>query len=341
MKILCVSSPHGYTTRDVWKRVMSGLKANGVTVVPYDLLPRWSIFDALLGLAEKKQMNLPSGFKGNLLAYEPVTGAALYHEVDAVIIVSPQYFPMPIAQVLRKAGKKVIGYFTECPYEDMLHAPLQAAEFDYAFLNDRYSVDLFRAFNEASFYLPHSYDPELHYDSAEPRDNKVVFIGTGYKGRWEFFNDVDWTGIDLEIRGLWRKQRGGHRLNKYIKGGVTENEDAAAMYRTNGVGLSLHRTQRYVNADWDIDDGEAYSVGPRTYELAACGCFQISDHRKELIDIFGDTVPIYRSPDELGAIVRRATTDPVWRQELAAQQKQAVQGRDCATTMRYMLEQVA
>jgi len=342
MKLMVVSPPHGYTTRDVWKRVLSGLAANGVEVLPYDLLPRWRMWDELLALGEKKGMNIPSGIGANVLAYEPIVGAAIKHDADAVLLVCPQYFPGPIAHVLRKAGKKTIGYWTEAPYEDTTQAPLQSSDFDFAFVNDRYSVDLFRAFNPATFYLPHSFDPAIHYaPEEEARDDKVVFIGTGYSGRWDFFNRVDWSGIDFELRGIWRRRPGRQRLNKYIQAGVMENDETATMYRQNAVGLSLHRTQRYSMAEFEIDEGDAYSVGPRTYELAACGCFQISDYRRELIDIFGDTVPVYETPEELGAIVRQAISDPVWRQEKAAQQRLAVQGRDCATTMRYMLEQVA
>jgi spore maturation protein CgeB len=340
--MLVVSSPHGYTTRDVFMRVIKGLERNGVDVRPYDLLARWQVFETLLYLAEKKRIPLPEHFVASLLAYEPVLGASVHHDVDAVLVVSPQYMPMPIVDLLRRIGKKTIGYFTESPYEDTLNAPMQAAHFDYVFVNDKYSVSLYRSFCERSFYLPHSYDPEIHYPpETEERENKVLFIGTGYKSRAQFFAQVDWSGIDLELYGLWW-MRGRSKLRPYLKGKLVENDDTAEKYRRTAVGISVHRKLRYVNATDEIDDGEAYSVGPRTYELAACGTFQVSDYRPELRDIFGDAVPVYTTPEELGAIVRRALDNPDWRARLAREQRAAVaDGHDCTTRMRYLLEQVA
>lgn len=341
MKVLAVSSPHGFTTRDVWKRCIAGMEANGIEVKPFDLLTRWQAFETMLALARRNKIALPPAFAASYLAYEPIFGAAHYHDVDAVLVVSPQYMPMPIIDMLRKSGKKTIGYFTECPYEDTLNAPVQAAHFDYVFVNDRNSVELFRSFADNVFYLPHSYDPLLHYDDVvDGHGDNVVFIGTGYKSRVDLFRSIDWDGIDLELYGIWWMTK-RNRLHRYLKGELVENEDTARMYRAAGVGISIHRQMRYVNYDWAIEDGEAYSVGPRTYELAACGTFQVSDHRNELVDIFGDIVPIYTSPEQLGSIVRRAVEDPVWRQDLARKQREAVQGHTCEARMKYLLEQVA
>lgn len=341
MKILCVSSPHGYTTRDVWMRIMKGLRLNGVDVVPYDLTTRWQVYETLFQKAGRKITdNLPDGFAPSLLAYEPITGAAIYHDVDAVLVVSPQYMPIPIVDILRRAGKATIGVFTEAPYEDTLHAPIQAAHFDFVFVNDKYSVTLYQSFNERTFYLPHSYDPDIHFDDDQARADNVVFIGTGYKTRVDFLNSVDWEGTGLELYGIWWMNK-RHRLHRYLRGELVENEETAALYRRAGVGISAHRTMRYVNYDWQIDPGEAYSVGPRTYELAACGLFQVSDYRPELIDIFGDTVPVFESARDLRRIVQRAIDDPVWRQEMAKKQHEAVQGHTSAARMSTLLEKVA
>ena len=341
MKFLAVSSPHGYTTRDVWKRVLTGLGANGVTVLAFDLMTRFNAFSAMLKLAEKAKMDIPDGFYANLLAYEPIFGAAHFHDVEAVIFVSPQYTPMTIVDMLRKAGKKTIAYFTECPYEDTGLSPLQAAHFDYSFVNDRNSVGLFRSFCDKVFYLPHTFDQNMHYPAASPpNDSRVLFVGTGYKRRMDFLSAVNWKGIDLDLYGIWwLKKR--QKLARYLRGNVVENEDVAELYRSSAVNISIHRSQRYADGIRVIDDGEAYSAGPRTWELAACEAFQVSDHRQEIEDVFGDAVPFYGTPKELEALLRRAIDDPVWRQEQAVKQREAVQGHDCTRTMRTMLEAVA
>lgn len=349
MRFLVVSSPHGYTTRDVWKRVLTGLGANGADAHAFDLLPRWNAFDIMIKLALKYKAQIPDAFYANLLAYEPIFGAAHFHEVDTVIFVSPQYAPMTLIDMLRKAGKKTIAYFTECPYEDTGLAPQQAAHFDYVFVNDKYSVGLYRSFCEKVFYMPHTFDPAMHYPAAIPSANsRVLFVGTGYNRRVDFFDAVNWKGIDLELYGIWwlDKRRFGwlrqrHRLARYLKGHVIENEDVAELYRSSAANISIHRSQRYADGIRVIDDSEAYSAGPRTWELAACEAFQVSDHRQEIEDVFGDAIPFYETPKELEALLRRAVGDPIWRQEQAVKQREAAQGHDCTVTMRTMLEAVA
>lgn len=341
MKFLVVSSPHAFTTRDVWKRVIAGLAANGAEALAFDLLPRWSIFDALLKLGEKAKIELPEGFYTNMLTYDLALGSALIHEVDAVVIVSPQYCPMTVIQALRKAGKKTIAYFTECPYEDTGMAPQQAAFFDYSFVNDRNSVEMFRSFCPNVFYMPHSFDAAIHYPDVAPAESdRVLFIGTGYKNRVDFLRRIDWAGINLELYGIWWLRKRA-RLHAFLKGKVIENEETAGLYRASAASFSIHRAQRFGGVAMEIDDNEAYSAGPRTWELAACGTFQVSDHRQEIVDVFGDAMPFYDTPKELERLLRRAVDDPVWRQEMAAKQREAVQGRDCAATMRTMLEAVA
>jgi hypothetical protein len=341
MRFLVISSPHGYTTRDVWKRVLVGLEANGQEVYPFDLLTRWTAYDIMLDLARKAKINLPEPFQSNLLAYEPIFGAAHFHEVDAVIVVSPQYFPVPIADLLRKSGIKTIAYFTECPYEDFLIAPVQAAHFDLTIVNDRYSLGLYESFCDNVMYLPHSYDPAIHYPGAEQNDGKVVWVGTVYGSRRAFLQAVDWQGIDLQMWGIWNRLPSRSRLRPHVRGDLLENEAVADLYRRAAMSFNIHRSQRYVDVDWTIDDGEAYSAGPRAFELAGCGCFQISDFRQEVVDIFGDTVPIYQTPAEFERLMRRALDDPTWREEVAKQQHQAVQGHDCAARMATLLERVA
>lgn len=340
MRIQVVSSPHSHSTRDVFLRVVKGLRQNGVDVRPYDLLPRWQGFEVLIGLARARRMPLPGGFSARTLAYEPVLGAALYHEVDWSIIVSPQYVPPELPRLLRRAGVRVAAYWTECPYEDFLFVPECAELFDLCFVSDRYSVGHYRSFNERVVYLPHCYDPDVHYPGGDERDLGVVFVGTVYRDRWELLRRVRWDGLDVRIHGLvWGRR--SRRWRERISADLVDNEQAAALYRRARASFNVHRTLRWIGFPWPIDEGEAYSLNPRAYELAACETFQVSDWRPELRDVFGDAVPVYRTPGELGRLLRRAMDDPVWRQERARAQREAVQGHDCRARMRTALEALA
>lgn len=358
-KMLVVSSPHGFTTRDVWTKVVNGLRASGVEVVTYDLIWRYQAFDFMFNMAEKRKVEMPEGWAINTLACEPVFGAAWVHNVDAVLVVSPQYFPMTIIDMLRSAGKKTIAYFTECPYEDTIHTPQQAMHFDTCLVNDLNSVDLFRMFCPDTHYVAHCYDPELHYPADGAGYGGISFVGTGYAGRLKFLGKVDWEsfGVPFNIWGQWwhksRKLKPYFQQNetidivtngkttRHVPSGMINNEIAADVYRRSAASFNMHRTQLHGDSLSDIEEGHAYSVGPRAFELAACGTFQASDYRAELADIWGDSVPVYRTPKELEGLLRRAVAEPDWRAAMAARQHEAVQGHDCNTRMAHVRDLVA
>src|SRR4030095_14464235 len=69
------------------------------------------------------------------------------------------------------------------------------------------------------------------------------------------------------------------------------SETAAGLYRRARIGLNLHRSsKRYGRGAERVAHAE--SANPRTYELAACGLFQVSDVRLEIYELFGDAVPM-------------------------------------------------
>jgi glycosyltransferase involved in cell wall biosynthesis len=84
-----------------------------------------------------------------------------------------------------------------------------------------------------------------------------------------------------------------------------------------GRGLNLYRQ----SASYDLGAVRirgAESVNPRALELAACGVFTIADHRAEAAEVFGDLVPTFRTPDELGGLIRRWLADDAGRRGIAA-----------------------
>lgn len=343
MKVLSASSFHVSSTRDVWQKVNAGLEANGVEVVPFDLMQRYQLYAFLHGKLERSKMKIPQDWAPTTLAYEVLLGAAVFHECDTVLIVSPQYLPVEIPQMMRRVGLKTAAFFTECPYEDTIHTPIVASVFDYAFVNDRHSVGLFEAFCEHVEYVPHCYDPKVQFPSEEERDENVIFIGTGYQSRVKFMKQVDWPAR-LDLYGWWPKEwlRYGTPLRKCVRSkSTTTPEETADLYRKAAVAFSLHREARYVGTDESIMRGEAYSLGPRNWELAACGTFQVSDFRQELVDVFGDSVPLYETPAELTALLKRAFNEPGWRQEMAQRQTEAAEPYSCERVMRTVAQALA
>lgn len=385
MKVLVVGSPHAASTRDVFMGVLKGLTQVGARVNSYDVFPLGEFFANFIAWfkAEKITVNMlreiPSPM---LLAYQAVFIAAHHYEVDMVVFVSPQYLPMDIPRMLKKDGFKVVGIFTENPYEDHIDAAQKAEFFTTCFVSDLNSEAYWRPFNPNTFYLPHSYDPDKHFPWWDAPEGKkrhdihnghqhVTYVGSGFVRRQRYLEAVDWTGIDLRLYGYWPflmpsrhpddTVRGpdGNEVNRdeyfadliprepsplapYTRASMIDNAFTARIYRGSSIGINIHRTERWNNnADVIIDPGEAYSMGPRAVELAACGLFQIADFRQEIVDVFGDSVPIHSSPDELGRLIRKYLADPVSRDALARQQHEAIKGRTFANSMRRALELAA
>jgi len=70
----------------------------------------------------------------------------------------------------------------------------------------------------------------------------------------------------------------------------------------------------------------AESLGPRAYELAACGAFFASERRPEVAETFGDLVPAFDGPEELRDVLLRWLPDVSGRRRIAAELPAAVRG---------------
>jgi len=76
-----------------------------------------------------------------------------------------------------------------------------------------------------------------------------------------------------------------------------------------------------------LDRHEAQSLGPRAYEIAACGAFQLcDDKRTELWSVFGDSVATYSDADDLRDQVTYYLKHDRERQEMAQEARARVEG---------------
>lgn len=345
MRAMLVSSFHISSTRDVWDKAIVGLRANGVEVVPFDMMGRFALYSFLEDKMKRSKRELPRDWSAAMLSYEVLLGAAVFHDCDWIVITSPQHLPQQIPLMMRKVGLKTAALFTECPYEDTIHTPLTASAFDAAFVSDLHSVGLFRSFCPVVEYLPHSYDPAIHHPPSDEgaRDENIVFVGTGYESRVKFMRDVEWP-VRLDLYGWWPKEwlRYDAKLRKSLRSTATTSRDETAkIYRASAASFSIHREGRYIGVSESIMDGEAYSLGPRNWELAACRTFQLSDFRPELADVFGDTVPMFETPQELGGLMKRAFAEPSWRREMAHRQWEKAQPYSCDRVMKTVADVLA
>jgi hypothetical protein len=225
--------------------------------------------------------------------------------------------------LMRRAGLLVTVLFTESPYD--MEAELKVAQLVHGvWTNERTAVERFRSVCPNASYLPHAWHPLKHTPGLRDGDEElpshdVVFVGTAFRERVEWFRSIDWTGIDLGLYGQWDVLGSRDRLRQYVRGGCQDNRQAAGLYRRAKVGLNLYRSSK----GWGrhaprLAVGAAESLSPRAYELAACGVFHLSESRAEVGDVFGDLVPTFRSSTEAAALIRSWLVDESGRARVSA-----------------------
>jgi spore maturation protein CgeB len=152
-----------------------------------------------------------------------------------------------------------------------------------------------------SYYLPQGCLPSVHKEINLSRDDidqysaDISFMGAGYYNRVQSFprllnHDFKiWgTGWALESLVGSRVQNKNKRIDSF---------DTVKIYNAGKINLNLHSSTSHegVNPVGDF-------VNPRTFEIAACGGFQLVDERSELADLMtpGMEVATFDSIDDLG-----------------------------------------
>ena len=181
-------------------------------------------------------------------------------------------------------------------------------------------------------YFPHCYRPSVHYPRTGPRDpakaSDFAFIGTAFKSRIEFFEQMNLDGIDALIAGAdWGATDPGSPLVRHIATGVgtdqdcVNNEETAEIYRNAKAGINFYR--RESEAEWDK---QAYAMGPREVELAACALPFLRDPRAEGDEVLS-MLPTFTSPGEASEKLRWLLSHEREREEMAVKARAAIEDR--------------
>jgi spore maturation protein CgeB len=170
------------------------------------------------------------------------------------------------------------------------------------------------------FFLPMAAHPPVHRPlEISKQDHSrysapVGFMGHGYPNRQLVFSRLVQRGLPLGIWGTaWPKRgflpgllrEGGRRL---------DSSEVVKVYNACPVVLNLHSSPT-------ADDGVARAdfVNPRTFEVAACGGFQLVDRVRGLEKQFaiGREIAVFDSEDELLEKARHYLANPEERASIA------------------------
>jgi spore maturation protein CgeB len=222
---------------------------------------------------------------------------------QVIFFVSAFFQTHDVIRLLRRRGHRIVMLHTESPYQD----EEQLARGQYAhlnLLNDPTNIQQWRDLNVSVAYIPHSYDPDIHYPSEVPNyELDFAFIGTAFNSRCEFFSEMSFDGLDVGFGGnAWDLIQEKHKpLLRYLRHRVDEcvdNTETSRIYRLARTGINFYRREGE-----DAYKGEGWAMGPREIEQAACGMFFVRDHRPES-DMTFPMLPAFDTPQEAEELIR-------------------------------------
>jgi len=336
VKILLCHPGASWATADVHDGIERALRDAGQEVISYALDNRIEASGAYLTYIWKRSnrtLERPKAADFIYFASVGIIERALRHNVDWVLIVCHMYVHPDVLLMLHRAKIKVAVIFTESPYDD--DAQIRLAPWARAcWVNERLSVERFRTVQPHTYYWQHAIDPERHSGEPQPGDgdwpaHDVVFVGTGFQERCDLLGAIDWEGIDFGLYGSWPLLGSRNKLRSHLRDEIIPNSVTATLYRRAKIGLNMHRTSMGFGKDMP-QITEAESMGPRCYELAACGRFFITDYRAEVADVFQGLVPTFRTPAEAEALIRSYLSRPDEREAIARQLPAKVAGETFA-----------
>lgn len=193
-----------------------------------------------------------------------------------------------------------------------------------------------------SLYLPLAADPAVHrpleLTPVERRryGSEVSFVGAGYPNRRLAFRQL--CGFDLR---LWGNDWDGETiLAPYLQrdGERIDTDEVVRIFNATDINLNLHSS---VRPGALVGDGDF--VNPRTFELAACGAFQLVDRRALLPELFADgELALFSDMDGLRQGIEFYRANPGARAEVAARGRARVLAEHTyAHRMRTLLEHAA
>lgn len=340
MRVLAVPPGPRYSTFDVYRGWVGGLRSLGVDVVEDHFDARLAFY----GTVAVPGRNPMAPDDAARMASRGLLASYVQTRPDVVLVVTGAALDPRTLTDLRSAGAFVVLVATESPYLDLEQA-MMATRADVVLVNDPTNLERLRAANPNVHYAPAAYDPSLHHPR-RPKGPQVDFgfVGTGYRSRIDFFEAVDWFGIDAVLGGGWDgldwEGAGAGPLRRLIVGGPHDwpRERTAALYARCKVSANLYRHECLGDAPEEFT-ANGWAMGPREVELAACGTFFVREPRGEG-DALLPMLPTCSDPAEFGDHVRWWASHDAEREQAAGLAREAVADRSFAHIARRLLEEL-
>ena len=245
---------------------------------------------------------------------------------DLVLSLAQAPLILPMLEHLRRKRFLTAMWFVE-NYRHLTYWQQLATGYDFWFViqQEPCIAALKQAGAKDVRYLPMAADPSVHRPleltqaEREEYGSDVSFVGAGYANRRAIFPRL--------LKSEWRFKLWGNEWD-----GAT---DLTSVLQRNGARIDTDTCQKVFNASavnlnlhsWAGTglDPDGDFVNPRTFELAACGAFQLVDRRSLMPDLFtASEIAAVSSPDELPGEIARWLREPEQRLAMAWKARQRV-----------------
>lgn len=335
MKVLAIQPGPEFSVADVHRGWVKGLAQAGCQVADLDFGDRINFYARAHHVDADGDAELMLDNPGvALMAGRSVLATCYELEPDVVVVTSGFYTHPAVLDAIRAHGTPVVVMHTESPYEDDRQIAL-AAHATLNVVNDPTNIERFRA-QASTVYIPHAYDPDIHRPGpvGDEYRSEFCFVGTGFPSRVDFLEQVDFTGIDVALAGMWRNLRPDSPLRKHLAHDIEDccdNQQTADLYRGAKISANLYRRETAPEGSAD-----GWAMGPREVELAACGTFFLRDPRPESDLVLG-MLPTFDDPEDFGQKLRWYLRHDSIRSGLVGQARQAVADRTFKANAKQLL----
>ncbi|HEY2060027.1 MAG TPA: hypothetical protein VGH57_16785, partial [Amycolatopsis sp.] len=200
MRWLIVHPGPQFSVADVYTGWVEALRALGEDVLEYNLDKRLQVYDAALvetgnvdAAGHPEVRKLFTREQAIHLAADRLFGDCMKWWPHVVLGVSAFFVSPWYLDVMRDRGIKTVLLHTESPYQD--DEQMSRGQFaDLNLLNDPVNLDLWNELDIPAVYMPHAYDPDIHYPNWGERKTDFSFVGTLFKSRAQFFSQMDFEG---------------------------------------------------------------------------------------------------------------------------------------------------
>lgn len=194
-----------------------------------------------------------------------------------------------VCREAKKIGAVTVFWATEDPYEQDANYRI-ADDFDVIFSCDRWGHNFYQ--RERVFHLPLAACPKLHYGEIEDHAEKtidVLFCGVAFTNRKDIVRNLLPALRDLNIKIVGP---GWGELGIGFSDARIEKSQLVELYRRSKLVLNLGRSLSFENKRFIIAPS---TPGPRTFEAALAGAFQVFHEDTHEIRRYysADEIPVF------------------------------------------------